>query len=43
MTAKPLALHLSRIVAASPVRIFDAWSTADQLKRWTCPDPNAGG
>lgn len=41
MTATPLALQLSRIVAASPARIFDAWTVADQLKRWTCPDPNA--
>ena len=41
MTATPLALQLSRIVAASPARIFNAWTIADQLKRWTCPDPNA--
>lgn len=41
MTANPLALQLSRIVAASPARIFDAWTVADQLKCWTCPDPNA--
>ncbi len=41
MTTNPLALHLSRTVAASPARIFDAWTVADQLKRWTCPDPNA--
>lgn len=41
MTASPLSLHLLRTVAASPAQIFDAWTTADQLKRWTCPDPNA--
>ena len=41
MTADPLALHPSRTVAACPVRVFDAWTTADQLKHWTCPDPSA--
>ena len=41
MTASPLSLHLLRTLAASPTHIFDAWTTADQLKRWTCPDPNA--
>ena len=41
MTASPLSLHLLRPVAASPAQLFDAWTTADQLKRWTCPDPNA--
>ncbi|MXW16956.1 MAG: SRPBCC domain-containing protein [Gemmatimonadetes bacterium] len=41
MIASPLSLHLLRTVAASPTQVFDAWTTADQLKRWTCPDPNA--
>ena len=41
MTANPLALHLSRIIATSPALIFDAWTTPDRLKRWTCPDPGA--
>ena len=41
MTDDPLALHLSRIIATGPGRIFAAWTTADRLKRWTCPDPGA--
>lgn len=35
------ALHLVRNVSASPERVFAAWTTPDQVKRWTCPDPTA--
>ena len=41
MTANPSALHLARTLPTTPAQLFDAWTTADQLKRWTCPDPNA--
>ena len=35
------SLQLSRTLPATPARLFDAWTSADQLKRWTCPDPGA--
>jgi len=35
------SLHLTRALPATPARLFDAWTSADQLKRWTCPDPGA--
>lgn len=35
------SLHLTRTLPATPVRLFDACTSADQLKRWTCPDPGA--
>lgn len=35
------SLHLTRTLPATPARLFDAWTCADQLKRWTCPDPGA--
>ena len=41
MTANPSALHLTRTLPTTPTQVFDAWTTADQLNRWTCPDPNA--
>lgn len=30
-------LHLSRIFAASPERVFDAWVKRDQFVQWMCP------
>ena len=41
MSPNTESLHLTRIIPASPERIFDAWTTADLLGRWTCPDPGA--
>ena len=32
-----LALRLTRRFAAPQERVFDAWTTAEALKRWWCP------
>ena len=41
MAAMTKALRLVRTVAASPERVFEAWTTSEQMKLWTCPDPTA--
>ena len=41
MSPNTESLHLTRILPTTTAQLFDAWTTADQLKRWTCPDPNA--
>lgn len=41
MTAMTKALKLVRTVAANPGRVFEAWTSPEQVKRWTCPDPTA--
>lgn len=41
MSPNTESLHLTRIIPASPERIFEAWTTAGLLGRWTCPDPGA--
>ena len=41
MTARTQALRLVRTVTGSPERVFEAWTAAEQVKRWTCPDPVA--
>ncbi len=41
MPSNTHSLHLTRTLPTTPARLFDAWATADQLKRWTCPDPTA--
>ena len=35
------ALRLVRTIPASPERVFEAWTTSEQMERWTCPDPTA--
>ena len=35
------ALRLIRTIPASPERVFEVWTSSEQLERWTCPDPNA--
>ena len=35
------ALRLIRTIPASPERVFEAWTTSEQMERWTCPDPTA--
>ena len=35
------ALRLVRTIPASPERVFEAWTSSEQMKRWTCPDPTA--
>jgi uncharacterized protein YndB with AHSA1/START domain len=34
-------LSLTRIVAASPEAVFEAWTRPDVMKEWACPDPTA--
>lgn len=34
-------IELAQVVAASPEAVFDAWSSAEQVARWICPDPTA--
>jgi len=41
MTETTRALHMVRTVAASPGRVFEAWTNPEQVKLWTCPDPGA--
>jgi len=41
MTTTTRALHIVRTVAASPERVFEAWTDPEQLRQWTCPDPGA--
>ena len=41
MNGMTKVLRLVRTVAASPERAFEAWTTAEQVRRWTCPDPTA--
>lgn len=32
------ALRVSRIIDADPERVFDAWTQAEQLRQWSCPE-----
>ena len=32
-------MQLTRLVAASPEEVFDAWTRAEILGRWFAPDP----
>ena len=41
MYTKTIALQLVRTVVASPERVFEAWTTAQHVERWACPDPGA--
>jgi len=36
-TTGPLTLRVERRFAASPERVFQAWTTADALNRWSAP------
>ncbi|MBI1290560.1 SRPBCC domain-containing protein [bacterium] len=35
----PLETTVRRTFAASPDRVFRAWTTASELTQWFCPDP----
>lgn len=34
-------LVVTHLVKAPVARVFEAWTRAEQLSRWLCPDPNA--
>jgi uncharacterized protein YndB with AHSA1/START domain len=33
------AVRVTRTLKASPEQVFDAWTNADRLQQWLCPDP----
>src|SRR5271166_5103389 len=35
---EPAPVRVSRVFAAPRKTVFQAWSTADHIKRWFCPD-----
>jgi uncharacterized protein YndB with AHSA1/START domain len=35
--AQPAAVKVSRVFSAPRETVFQAWSTADHIKRWFCP------
>jgi len=40
VTATPLlTFDLDRTYPVPPARVWDAWTRADLLERWACPDP----
>ena len=39
MTTAPLSFDLDRTYPAPPERVWAAWTQADLLQRWACPDP----
>ncbi len=41
MTPMANTLRVVRTVAASPERVFAAWTKREQVALWTCPDPSA--
>ena len=39
-TAPLLSFDLDRTYPAPPERVWEAWTRADRLQRWVCPDPD---
>ena len=37
----PEQLVIERTYAASPGRVWDAWTRSDEVERWFCPNPTA--
>ncbi|EWT01435.1 activator of HSP90 ATPase [Intrasporangium oryzae NRRL B-24470] len=37
----PEQLVIERTYAASPDRVWDAWTRSDEVERWYCPNPTA--
>lgn len=52
-TETSTSLHLSRVIAASRDRVFEAWTRPEHMRQWACPehatvddvqvDPTVGG
>jgi uncharacterized protein YndB with AHSA1/START domain len=38
-TSRPLRLQVRRTFQAPPARLFEAWTTPEELKRWHAPAP----
>jgi uncharacterized protein YndB with AHSA1/START domain len=37
-TGTETSLRVSRVIKASPEKVFDAWTLPEHLKRWSCPE-----
>lgn len=37
-TATSTSVRISRVFKAPPQRVWDAWSTAEGLRQWACPE-----
>ena len=37
-TSTDTTLRLTRTIKASPARVFEAWTTAEQMRQWSCPE-----
>lgn len=39
MSGSPLKLQMKRVIKASPVELFDAWTKPELMKKWYAPGP----
>lgn len=37
-TSIDTTLRLTRTIKASPARVFEAWTTPEQMRQWSCPE-----